>query len=572
MLFTKKIFGVLVLLVIAGAAPAQKGQFVSPLTRPLRLSGTFCELRPDHFHSGIDIKTNQEEGWPVIAIADGYISRIAISPTGYGKALYIDHPRGYTSVYAHLQRMNGKIQDYVIRKHYELRSYRMDISLKPGELRVKQGDTIAFSGNSGSSGGPHLHFEIRDSRSQQALDPLEFGFPVKDWVRPTLNFIKIYPEGEGSLVDNSLEPKIYYLAGWGPRYRLRDKDTIYISGKAWFGISAHDLLVDEPNKNGVKSVQLFLDSAEVFSIAFNRLSFDKTRYINAFCDYSEHYHTGRWVMQTRLSPCNELEMYGNAKDRGVYAFEPRRVFKVHFLVKDHYGNESILRFIVKGMQPVYAPVRGSKGSRIMFRCNEVSRFDTAGFSFEAPTGAFYDTVDFHYRRVPSPVAYYADFHKVHYDITPIQKPCKISLAAERLPSRLTSKALIVKVNEKGRPYAVGGRWEQGRLTTTIRSFGTYSVLADTLPPVIRVLNAVSKKPLQHNQPLRVRITDDLSGIASYEATLNGKWILMEYDAKNNMLIYNPDEWIKEGDNLLRITASDEVGNSSSWEISLKYRP
>jgi murein DD-endopeptidase MepM/ murein hydrolase activator NlpD len=551
---------------------AQNVQFISPLTRPLRLSGTFGELRPDHFHAGIDIKTNQEEGWPVIAIADGYVSRIAISPTGYGKALYIDHPGGYTSVYAHLQRMNGQIQSYIIKKHYELRSYRMDIALKPGELQVKKGDTIAFSGNSGSSGGPHLHFEIRDSRTQQTLDPLAFGFPVKDWVRPTLNFIKVYPNNDGSLVDNSLAPKIYYLAGWGPRYRLRDKDTLYISGSAWFGISAHDLLVDEPNKNGVKSVQLFIDSIEVFSFGFDRLSFDKSRYINALCDYSEWYFTGRWVMQTRIAPCNELDIYGSVKNRGIYAFEPGKVFSIKFSVKDYYGNESVLRFWVKGLLPVYAPVSKINSPYTQFKCNEPSRFDTTGFSFEAPAGAFYDTVNFRYRRIPSPLAYYTDFHKVHYPITPIHKPCKISIFPERLPSRLKNKALIVRVSEQGKPIAAGGKWEHDRLTTNVQRFGTYSVLADTVSPLIRPLNLLANKPHRGNQPLRIKISDDLSGIASYEATLNGSWILMEYDAKNNLLIYNPDEWIQEGNNELVIKVTDGVGNTSSRMISFKYKP
>lgn len=551
---------------------AQKDFFLNPLTRPLRLSGTFGELRPNHFHAGIDIKTNQEEGWPVIAVADGYIARIVISPVGYGKALYIDHPSGYTSVYAHLQRMNGKIQEYIIRKHYEVRSFSLDISLKPGELPVKKGDTIAFSGNTGSSGGPHLHFELRDSRTQQPLDPLDFGFPVKDWVRPTLNFIKVYPASNSSLVDNSLNPKIYYLAGWGPRYRLRDKDTICISGSAWMGISAHDLMVDEPNKNGVKSITLLIDSVEVFSINFKRLSFDKTRYINALCDYAEWTQTGRWVVQTRIAPCNELDIYQTNYNRGVFYFEPGKVYNVQYSIKDHYNNESVLRFVVRGTSFVPTPVATPRPSRLLFRCEQPARFDTVGFTFEAPAGAFYDTVQFKYRRIASPMAYYADFHVVHTASTPIHKPCKLSIAAERLPSRLRSKALIVKINDKGKPIAVGGDWEQNRLTVQVRSFGTYSVLADTVAPVIRLLNYRQGSTLRGNQPLKVTISDDLSGIAFYEASLNGQWVLMEYDAKNNLLIYTPDAMIKEGNNLLRIKVRDGVGNESNQEYSFNYKP
>lgn len=551
-------------------AQEAKPDFINPLHGVLRFSGTFGELRGTHFHAGIDLKTAQVEGKPVLAVADGYISRIAVSPSGYGKALYISHPGGYTTVYAHLQRMKGNIETWLWKKHYELQSYRLDVSLNPGDLPVKQGDTIAWSGNSGSSGGPHLHFEVRETATQAALNPLHFGFRAKDFIRPALLLFKAYPAGHGSLVSGSPLPVSYELAGWGPKYRLRTTDTLSIAGSAWFGLNAHDLLNDEPNKNGIYALSLFIDSLEVFGIKFSRLYFDKARYINALCDYPEFRATGRRVVTTRLAPCNQLNIYKVLKDNGVYSFLPDSLYRLKFVVTDHYGNESVLRFVVKGAKEVYAPFRLRSPSRIQFTCDRPARWDTIGFQFIAPERAFYDTVNFRYRRLPGQPAYYSDFHVVHNPNTAIHESCTLRIIPDKLPERLKKHALVVKVSDKGKPSAAGGKWDGEWLTVNVRDFGTYAVMADTLPPAIRPLNFVSNQPLKNKERINIRIHDDLSGIKSYYTTLNGQWILMEYDAKNNLLSYFRDAIAKPGRNTLRLKVSDEAGNENVVEYILIY--
>ncbi len=552
-------------------ASGQEIQFGNPLTIPLRLSGTFGELRSDHFHTGIDIKTNQQEGYPVIATEDGYVARIAVSPYGYGKALYINHPSGYTSVYGHLQRMNGTIATYLHRKHYEMQKFQLDFSLQPYEIKVRKGDTIAWSGNSGSSGGPHLHFELRETSSQAAVNPLQFGINVKDWIRPTITLLKVYPDDFGSLVNGSPHPIKLNLTGWGPYYRLRNKDTLFIAGNAWFGIKTHDLLNDEPNHNGVKSVELFIDSIPVFAIEFNRLYFDKGRYINALCDYSEIVLNKQWIIQTRKAPYSRLQnIYRILLNNGSYAFLPDNIYHLKYVVSDHYGNESILRFVVKGIPKVYAPIRPFVPSHIQFSGDREASYDTVDFCFWAPIGAFYDTVNFSYKRITSGSAFFSDFHRIHTPTTPIHSSAKISIRPNRLPSRLHHKAIIVKVNQGNKPSAMISKWEGSSLKASIRSFGTYAVLADTLPPVIKNLNFKNGQNIKNLPRLNVRISDDLSGIDSYIGSINGEWILLEYDAKNNLLTYFPDEMLSTGENLLHIRVTDTVGNFSEATYNLVY--
>lgn len=295
---------IIFLFVLTGKSQSQFPQnlFDSPVDIPISLSGSFAELRSNHFHSGIDIKTGGEEGLRINACADGYVSRIRISPFGFGKALYVVHPQGYTTVYAHLQKFNSEIDRWAKSEQYKLQKFDVDLFPKPGELKVTKGQLIAFSGNSGSSQGPHLHFEIRDSKTEEPIDPLLFGFPVKDFVRPTLNGIRIYPANNSSLIHNKNEPYEPEIAGWGPDYRIKKKDTISVSGSIYFGVNAHDLMPGSSNKNGINLIEIFIDSALFFKWEAQKFNFNETRYINSFIDYAHYQKKRHQIYNYNQSP------------------------------------------------------------------------------------------------------------------------------------------------------------------------------------------------------------------------------------------------------------------------------
>lgn len=571
----RKIFSLIGIYLLISCAlyaqePILKSGYINPVDIPVRLSGTFCELRLNHFHAGIDIKTQSVEGKLIRSVLEGYVSRILVSTSGYGKALYIAHPNGRTTVYAHLQRFEPKIEEYVRKAQYQKESFEIELFPEKDLFVVKQGDVIAYSGNTGGSQGPHLHFEIRETTTQVPIDPLSNGFKVKDFIRPTLTLLKMYPQGPGSHIVGNQKPKEFFLAGWGPVYRLCDYDTVSIGGKASFGLMAYDLLNDETNKNGYYSSELFIDSNLVMSYDFSRMPFDETRFIHSLCDFAEYQHTGRWIPQTRIQPGNKLGVYKARLNEGIYSFEPGRIYKLRYVIKDYYQNESILTFYVKG-QRLQAPKSPQPDNcQKVLAWKSESSYETSDFKFIAPAGAFYDTVHFYYSTKKSSPAYYAPYHHVHRKETPIQAPCTLKLKPTGLKPELYDKALVVRINDRGSPVSVGGTFENGWVTATIRVFGTYSVLIDTIKPSIKPINISASKNLAKQKTIKIQIRDNLAGIKSYRATINNKWILMEYDAKESLLTYTIDELLLKPTNNFFLEVTDQKNNQAFFQLNLSY--
>lgn len=562
------------LLLITGMLRAQepvlKSGYINPVDIPVRLSGTFCELRLNHFHAGIDIKTQSVEGKLIRTVEDGYISRILVSTSGYGKALYIAHPNGRTTVYAHLQRFEPKIEEYVRKAQYQKESFDIELFPEKELFVVKQGDVIAYSGNTGGSEGPHLHFEVRETATQVPIDPLSNGFKVKDFIRPTLTLLKIYPQGNGSHVGGLQSPKEFFLAGWGPVYRVRDFDTISIGGNASFGLMAYDLLNDETNKNGYYSSDFFIDSTLVLSYDFSRMPFDETRYIHSLCDFAEYQLTGRWIPQTRIQPGNKLNAYKARVNEGIYSFAEGKTYKIKYVIRDYYQNESILTFYVKGQKKQTSNTLKSVNCNKVLNWKSESSFETPDFKFIAPVGAFYDTVHFYYSSKNASPAYLAPYHRVHRKTSPIQAACTLMIKPKDLKPELYDKAMVVRINDRGAPVSVGGTYANGWVTTTIRVFGTYSILIDTIRPSIKPINISDGKNLAKQKTIKIQIRDNLAGIKSYRATINNKWVLMEYDAKESLLTYAIDELLLKPNNDFCLEVSDQKNNKASIKLNLSY--
>ncbi|MGA2822054.1 MAG: M23 family metallopeptidase, partial [Bacteroidales bacterium] len=290
-----------------------KNYFRSPVDFPIMLAGGFGDVRQNHFHSGIDIRTGGEEGKPVYATADGYISRINISSTGFGKALYITHPNGFTSVYGHLKKLNGVIGNWIREQQYKKESFEIDIPVDAGVLKVKKGDIIAYSGNTGLSEGPHLHFEIRDAATQEIINPLLFGLPFKDSTPPKIYNVRIYPFDENSMVNFSGNPVTLIVNGSGNNCKVSSKDTVRVSGNIIFGIQALDFSNDTGSRDGITSIELFVDTVCYFSQKIERFAFAETRYANSVLDYPQVVKNGQRIMRSYIAPNNKLSMYKSNK-------------------------------------------------------------------------------------------------------------------------------------------------------------------------------------------------------------------------------------------------------------------
>ncbi len=541
--------------------------FRSPVDFTILLSGTFGELRAGHFHSGMDIKTGGVSGKNIYAVADGYVSRIKVSATGFGKTLYITHPNGYVSVYAHLSRFNSQIGPYVKSKHYEYESFELNIFPKKEELPIKKGELIAYSGNTGGSNGPHLHFEMRLESTQTPVNPLLFGHKVKDYIRPEIHWIKIYPSGPGAYVDGQPEPKIYQVDGWGEQHRVKDHDTIRISGPFSLGVNTYDKLNDANNKNGVYSVQLFADGKLVYSHDVEKFDFVETRYINSLIDYEEYVDNRRRYQRTEIDPNNHLSIYKDVTNRGILSFDDDTIHHLEYVISDFAGNISKLPIIIQ-TSPFTDPAGfPPHDNAVYFSIQENNTYTAENFKMELSGSVLYKELWFKYGTATMPEGTFSRIHQIHHDQTPVHKYFKVNIVPDSIPAD-TAKLLLARITDKGNYISYGGAWKDGALQASLRSFGNFVVLIDTIAPEVTSVNIASGQIKADRKTIKVKIRDERSGIKRFRATLNGSWLLMEYDAKNSLLTYHIDDRLNKGSNSFVLEVIDQRDNKTFFEKTL----
>lgn len=545
-----------------------KNYFGAPVDFKMVLSGTFGELRSNHFHSGIDIKTHGVTGKPIMAVADGYVSRVAVSAGGFGKAVYIRHPNGYTSVYGHCDRFGDSLARWVRAEQYRLESFAVNLFPDAERFLVKKGEVIAWSGNSGSSMGPHLHFELRKTDGEIPVNPLLFGYDVRDFIRPTMQRMKIYPVGKQSFVNGRSKVTEFALAGWGPNFRLKDGDTVSLSGTFYFGIDTYDLLNDASNKNGVYAVRLLVDSVEFYSHRMDGFSFDESRFINSLIDFDDYAQRKVRFQKTYIAPGNKLSVYETKTRRGLIEFTDGKLHRMQYVAEDANGNVSVLTFYVQAVPPDFRNAMQQVVNpkiRTVFDWDSDNTFTAENFKLELPRGTLYDTLSFTFSQSAAGKGFYTPLYKVHNTSVPMHDFGKIYLKPQGLPPGKKSKALVVQVPPKDDLIPVGGKWEDDWLVAPIRSFGNYTVVIDSVAPTIVAVNAANGKNVSGQKNITFRIDDALSGIADYRGTIDDKWILMEYDAKNKLLVYTIDERMPKGSSRLKLEVTDERGNKKAYQ-------
>lgn len=538
--------------------------FRSPVDIPIYLSGTFGEIRENHFHSGIDIKTQGVCGKKIYAVADGYVSRIKISANGYGNALYITHPNGYISVYGHLKKFNENFEKYTHKQQYKNQTFEIDIDVPNNFLKVKKGDIIAYSGMTGGAFGPHLHFEIRDEKSQHPLNPLLFGFKVKDYIRPKIIILKLYPFGKNSSVNGKNSPETFALEGWGPKYRLKNNDTISVSGNISFGIKTYDILNNASNHNGVYSVKLFKDAVLYYSHKIDEFSFSETRDINALIDYADFIKSDVKIQKTYIAPNNKLSIYDEVKNNGIIEFNDDKFHNLFFEIKDINGNISILKFVVKS-EKINHNINKNKIKGKLFYWDKNNSINTDDIKLKIPAFALYNKLDFIFSSSASIVdGGYSKLYHIHNKYTPLKKKSMLSIKPIAVSEKLKSKLLIISKNKKGEIDFADGCLKNGFVNTKIRKFGDYFIAADTVPPEIKSLNIKTK--IGKRKRIKFLVKDYMSGIKSYNAFLNDKWVLVEYDAKNDLMFYRFDNRVKPGKNIFKLEVIDNKDNAASYKV------
>lgn len=537
----------------------------------MELVGNFGEIRPNHFHAGFDLRTNGVEGMPVYAIEDGYVSRIKISAKGYGKAIYINHPNGYTSVYGHLQGFINSIAEIVSDIQYSNETFEFDTIFNSDKIPVKKGQQIAFSGNTGSSGGPHLHFEIRNTKTEMPINPYFFGYKIPDSSAPKIIQLAVIPIGNDASVNGKQGIKKINVSGNNNVYHILNSDSIYANGEIGFGIKCYDKENGSANHNGVYSIELQLDGNRIYFHQLESFSFENSRFVNAHIVYEEKERHNEIIEKCFLSKNDKLGIYKDIINRGIVDFNDELTHHLKYIVKDFIGNSAEVTLKVRSDSKNITTKYINVLKPPHFDCLKDVSFEEDEFKLSIPAESLYDDIDFTKQIIHDSKSPYSPLIQLFPAETAFQKDFTLSIIAARLPDSLQNKACIVSISDKGKINYEGGEYVSGWVTARTKHFGKFKISIDNKPPVILLnSNSKNKSSVDYSKAKTIKITakDELSGIKKYRATIDGKWVLCEYEPKKDLLFYTFDEKVKSGEHTFKIEVTDDKNNTS--RLSFKF--
>ncbi len=549
-----------------------QNDFIWPVRHKVRLSASFGELRPNHFHSGVDIRSSSgKTGDPLYASAEGYVSRIKIEPSGYGKALYINHPNGYTTVYGHMDRFTEEIEAFVKREQYKRKSFELDVYLPDTLFTFRQNQYIGRMGNKGRSSGPHLHFEIRDTQTEEVINPLAFGLPWHDTQPPSFYRLKIYELDENGRL---LKSKTYTLYRKGNSWQTREYRIPVSASTLAFAVETAD---KQPsgNRNGISEIQLYVADSLFWSWQLSRFSFDNTRYVNAHQDYAERLLNGRRFHRCHRLPGNLLPSTYNGPSNGFLHLPKGQTEKITISVSDFNGNTSRLAFEVFAQKD--PPGENKQIFNYILPWNEANLIEQNNIKIRLPASkdekqGLYEDLYLQLRSSPDRSSeYYSNVYHIHKADVPLHRPMEISIRPLRpIPEELRNKAFIAYCQPNGTTVNCGGKWNGPFLTGSYDKLGDFAIQVDTTAPQIQILSFTYDMRGRKQMSFRVydehRTARHLPEI-QWKAYIDGQWVLFEYDAKSKTLTHFFDQPFERGKHLLQLIVRDALGNKRIFEKS-----
>lgn len=537
------------------AQDASEDLFISPFDFPLTLSGNFGELRSNHFHGGLDFKTQGVVGKPIRNIADGYVSRVTVTPGGYGQAVYMVHDNGYTSVHGHLLKFAPAISEVVEKYQYDNETFAVDLTFEPNQFRFLQGEIFAWSGNEGYSFGPHLHMEIRKTETGEYIDPLPFYMDkIKDTTAPRATHIMLYPQRGKGVLNGSQKKQSFALANMNKRLEAW--------GEISAGIKAYDYMDGTHNNYGVRSVTLYVDSIEVFRSSVDGFLPDENRAINAWTDYEEYVTKTSWFMRSQILPGNPWRMLNANENGGVVTIDEERDYHFRYELEDLYGNRRSYSFTVKGKEQDIVPWE-PEGKNFL-RWNRKNVVWDLGLELTLPQGMLYEDVALNYslRKDSGAVSYE---YQLHDTPVPLHASCVLKIGVHEFPIVDMSKYYVVQ-KKKGRKISMGGYFENGFMHANIRELGTYTVAMDTIPPRVTPLN----KAQWRNGNIQFKIGDAETGIKDYKVYIDGEFALFAFSSKNARLKMKHPKRLKKGvAHEMEVIVTDYCGNVTREKYTFK---
>ena len=537
-----------------------KDYFRSPMDIPLSVVGYFGELRPNHFHSGVDFRTEKREGIPIYATADGYISRIKIGTSGYGKAIYIDHPNGYTTLYGHLSRCAPKIQEILNSEHYNKKNYEIEIRPNPNEIPVKKGELIAYSGNTGNSGGPHLHFEFRDTKTEKIINPLLFGFgdDVKDSKPPIINGILAYPLLDSSQINGSTSPVYLSLT--------LQKDGTYISSKLaasgtiGFSLNTYDVSESNYSKKGVYKIETSLNGLPNFGCEFDSFSFDETKYINTYIDFFRYKTLHQRFQKLFINNFYPESIIKSVKNKGLIPITSNFTTNYKIVVQDFHENKTIINIpILYETLPIKTTKTEIKTPYFLKSKNENS-YSKDNISVFFPENTFYEDFYLKFDVLNNELF-------LHDENTAVNEAFSITFDVTNISPAEREKMYIANI-DNGKSHYIPTFKKENIFSVKTKYLGKFVLKKDEIAPKIYNPSFIDGANLDCDDTITISISDNLSGIKEYNTYLNGKWILMEYENKTSRLTHNfSDNIFTDGKNDFKLIVSDNMGNTTTFESS-----
>lgn len=535
--------------------------FRNPLDIPIILAGNFGECRPGHFHSGIDIKTQGRENLPVYAAADGYISRIKIEKGGFGHAIYITHPNGYTTLYAHLNNFVPQLQQYLRQTQYRQEKWQADINFQPAQFPVKKGQQIAWSGNTGASTAPHLHFEIRDSKTEHPLNPQQFGFAIKDTRPPLPQQLALYDRARSIYEQN---PDLYLLKKKTDAY-APVRDTIRSNSQSvGLALNTDDYMDGSDNTITFYTAAWYMDDVLQGRIRLDDIGYDETRYMHAYADYRTHQQGGPWLQCLFRLPGNRLDHIYEAlnENSGTLMLPDTMAHAVRIVLTDDAGNETNIKFYLQGIQPGN-PLNCSN----LFAREKSNSFSREDISFTLDDAQLYDDICFTYSKKPDAAAI-SMRHQLGTPAVPLHHYFDLSIRPDKpIPFAQRDKIAMVCNDGKGDDGKAAVKDANGWYKASVRSLGNYRLVADTEAPAITVQGKPGAN-LAKATRLLVTAKEKTTSVREFRAELeDGSWLLFE--PRGDVFVYTFDSHCPPGVHQLKLTATDENGNSRTIHYSFK---
>lgn len=542
---------------IPSRAQHKSSEFCSPFDFGLVLSGNFGELRSNHFHSGLDFKTQGVTGKPIRCVADGYISRATVQPGGYGLALYVRHDNGYMTVYGHLDRFPPAVENAVREAQYRKESFAADITFSKDSLRVRQGEVLAYAGNSGYSFGPHLHFEVRDSTGNELYNPMQFySGMLKDSRPPLASKVAVYPFPGAGTVGTEAESRTYSIAG------STVSDTIEAWGMVGLGIKALDYMDGTSNKYGVYRIELLVDDSLRFSSTMDSFSFSENRLINAWTDYPRHIDGNEWFQRMHILGNCPLRALHAGCGRGWIEIDEERPYKIECRLSDYHGNSSSYTFSIQGKRQEQ-PAEGGAHALFWFMSNAIEH---EGMRLHIPCGELFCSTRLDVEESAGAFGY-SRRYTIGKEPVPLWHSATLAIKADSATAD-TSRLYIKRITRKG-GYSIGGKYSNGWVTASVSSLGCFEIAADTVPPSLRPLN---EKGWARNRKALFAVTDKETSISSFRGTVDGKFALFTYSSKNGRIALDlKKEGIPHGRRLIRLEVTDAYGNTAVYEKTIDFK-